>query len=77
MLNHCVFIKFLPEVSQMQRELLYQAIYDLRHQLPGWLNYLSGPNVTPEAGMDKGFEGVLVFDFADNESQKRRNATPD
>ncbi|MDH5353208.1 MAG: Dabb family protein [Gammaproteobacteria bacterium] len=65
MVKHCVFIKFLPEITEAQRESLYQAIYNLRHHLPGWQNFSFGSNVTPETGMDKGFNGGFIIDFAD------------
>lgn len=55
----------------MQREALYRAIHNLQHQLPGWLGVVSGANVTPEIGMDKGYTGGFIIDFID---ETARNA---
>lgn len=65
MLKHCVFIRFRPEVSDEQRAELYQGLKNLEPQLPGWLGFLAGANVTPEQGMDKGYNGGFIIDFAD------------
>ncbi len=71
MIKHCVFIKFAPDTSEDQRQLLYQAVHDLRHHLQGWLGFVAGANVSPEAGMDKGYNGGFIIDF---ESASARDA---
>ncbi|MGB1008455.1 MAG: Dabb family protein [Thiolinea sp.] len=65
MIKHCVFIRFKAEITENQRNTLYQSIHELRHHLPGWLNFVAGANVTIEAGMDKGFNGGFIIDLAD------------
>ncbi|MCP3686968.1 MAG: Dabb family protein [Gammaproteobacteria bacterium] len=69
MIKHCVFIKFSPNTSEHQRQLLYQAVRDLKHHLHGWLGFIAGANITPEAGMDKGYNGGFIIDF-ENESAR-------
>ncbi len=67
MIKHCVFIQFSPSISENQRQLLYRAVHDLKHHLRGWLGFVAGANITPEAGMDKGYNGGFIIDF-ENES---------
>lgn len=65
MLKHCVFIRFRPEVSEQERTNLYTALAVLETQILGWLGFVAGANVTPELGMDKGYNGGFIIDFAD------------
>ncbi|WP_298610960.1 Dabb family protein [uncultured Thiothrix sp.] len=65
MLKHCVFIRFRPEVSQKERIELYQGLQSLESQLSGWRGFLAGANITPEVGMDKGYNGGFMIDFVD------------
>ena len=66
MLKHCVFIRFKNTITSSQREALYEAIHNLRHHLPGWLDFSAGANITVEAGMDKGFNGGFIINLADH-----------
>ena len=63
MIKHCVFIKFSDMTSLQQRNELYRAIHNLRQHMSGWLGFVAGANVTPEPGMDKGFNGGFIIDF--------------
>ncbi len=65
MIKHCVFIQFRPEISQPERQALYQALAGLQAHLNGWLGFAAGANDTPEQGMDKGYDGGFIIDFAD------------
>ncbi len=67
MIKHCVFIKFCEDISEDQRQLIYKTVHDLKHHLHGWLGFVAGANVSPEAGMDKGYNGGFIIDF-ENES---------
>lgn len=77
MLKHCVFIRFRPEISAEQRAALYQALQSLESQLSGWLGFLAGVNVTPELGMDKGYNGGFIIDFADEAARDVYLQNPD
>ncbi len=77
MLKHCVFIRFRPEISTEQRVALYQALQSLESQLSGWLGFLAGANVTPELGMDKGYNGGFIIDFADEAARDAYLQNPD
>ncbi len=69
MIKHCVFIKFTASTSERQRQSIYRAVHDLQHHLCGWQGFVAGANITPEAGMDKGYNGGFIIDF-ENESAR-------
>lgn len=64
MIKHCVLIRFKSGISYEEQEKHYQAIHALRHHLPGWEGFVCGSNATLEQGMDKGFNGGFIIDFA-------------
>ncbi|HXV32085.1 MAG TPA: Dabb family protein [Sinorhizobium sp.] len=65
MIRHCVFIRFRAEVSQAERAAIFAEIAALKERLPGFLAVHIGANVSPEAGMDKGYSDGFIVDFAD------------
>lgn len=66
MIRHCVFIHFKPTISAAYKAELFNEIEALKAQLPGMLAVHVGVNVSPEAGMDKGFSDGFIVDFADS-----------
>lgn len=77
MLKHCVFIRFRPEVSDEQRVELYQGLQGLESQLAGWCGFVAGANITPEVGMDKGYNGGFMIDFIDEAARDTYLQNPD
>ena len=71
MIRHCVFIRFLPNVTDDVVTGLMREIADLGGHLPGIVKMHFGANVSPEAGMDKGFSRGFMIDF---ESESDRDA---
>lgn len=69
MIKHVVLIKFKAEVDADARQALYQTIADLEQFVEGWLGYAAGGNVSPEVGMDKGYNGGFIIDFKDEETR--------
>ncbi len=69
MIRHCVFIHFKPTISAAYRAELFNEIDALKDRLPGMLAVHIGVNVSPEAGMDKGFSDGFIVDFADSFSR--------
>ena len=63
MIRHCVFIRFRAEVPQSERDGIWSDIRALKAAVPGFLAVHVGANVSPEAGMDKGFSEGFVIDF--------------
>ena len=65
MIKHIVLIQFPDEVSDAQREAIYQSVENLKQYVTGWQGFVAGANVTPEVGMDKGYNGGFIIDFVD------------
>lgn len=68
MIRHCVLIKFKPDISESERQKLYAQIEALKEHLAGWQGFIAGANITPEIGMDKGYNGGFMIDFLDEKS---------
>ena len=68
MIRHCVFVRFRPEVSRNERDAILAEIAALK-RLSGILAVHLGANVSPEAGMDKGFTEGFIVDFKDAASR--------
>lgn len=71
MIRHCVFIRFRSDVSQAEKDGIWADIRALKAVGPGYLAAYVGNNVSPEAGMDKGFSEGFIIDF---ESSAARDA---
>ena len=65
MIRHIVLIQFPDTVSNAKRETIYQSVKNLQQYVTGWQGFVAGPNVTPEVGMDKGYNGGFIIDFVD------------
>lgn len=65
MIKHIVLVQFSDEISHTQREAIYQSVGGLKQYVPGWKGFIAGENLTPEVGMDKGYNGGFIIDFAD------------
>lgn len=69
MIRHCVFIRFRDDVPASERQACYDDLAKLCKRLPGALAFTSGANVSPEAGMDKGYTEGFILDFTDAEAR--------
>ncbi|CAN7607602.1 Dabb family protein [Phyllobacterium sp. LjRoot231] len=65
MIRHCVFLRFRDDVPSSDRQSISRDLETLCAKLPGALTIKSGPNVSPEEGMDKGFSEGFILDFSD------------
>jgi hypothetical protein len=77
MIRHCVFINFKPTISAAYKAELFDEIAALKSRLPGMLAVHIGVNVSPEAGMDKGFGDGFIVDFDDSFSRDAYLVDPD
>lgn len=68
MIRHCVLMKFKSDMSEAERQRLYAQIQALQNHLIGWQGFMAGANISPEAGMDKGYNGGFIIDFLDEKS---------
>ncbi len=65
MIRHCVFVRFKAANAPTVRAAIFAEIAALQGRLPGLLAVHLGANVSPEAGMDKGFADGFIVDFSD------------
>lgn len=63
MIRHCVFIRFKSTVPQAEIDVIFAEISALKTRLAGFLAAHIGANVSPEAGMDKGYARGFIVDF--------------
>ena len=63
MIKHIVLIQFADTVSEAEREAIYQSVENLKQYVTGWQGFVAGANVTPEVGIDKGYNGGFIIDF--------------
>ncbi len=63
MIRHCVFIRFKPSISAVEKAGIFADIAALKARVPGFLKVHIGVNVSPETGMDKGFSDGFIVDF--------------
>jgi len=64
MIQHCVWLRFRPEVSAQERSALFQALADLVGEVPGLRAVRFGRNARYE-DLDHGFADGFVADFDD------------
>jgi hypothetical protein len=76
MIRHCVFLRFRPEVTDGERRAMLGEIAALKGRLPGFLAVHIGANVSPEAGMDKGYRDGFIVDFRDAAARDTYLADP-
>lgn len=63
MIRHCVFIRFKADTTGAEKAAIFAEIAALKSKLPGFLAAHIGANVSPEAGMDKGYSDGFIVDF--------------
>lgn len=75
MIQHCVFIRFQPSVSQDERNALMAEISALVGVLPGLREVRFGPNAGFEA-LDHGYSHGFIAIFDDAEALLRYQKDP-
>ena len=69
MIKHIVLVQFRDTVGDDERDAIYRSLENLQHFIDGWRGFVAGANITPEVGMDKGYNGGFVIDFEDEASR--------
>jgi len=64
MIQHCVWLRFRPDVSAEQRHALFQELADLVGVIPGLRSVYSGANARFE-DLDHGFSDGFIATFDD------------
>lgn len=65
MIRHFVLVRFRPEITDVDKQAIYDALRDLRGHLSGILDFRAGPNVSVETDLIRGNHDAFYLDFAD------------
>jgi Stress responsive A/B Barrel Domain. len=76
MIRHIVLLRFRPEVTPEQRNVIYADLAALKAVIPGFLAMSYGSNVSPE-GKDRGFADGFSMDFVDEAARDAYLEHPD
>ena len=76
MIRHCVFAKFRPNVTDAEREAIFDGLRALQHKLDGVIAMGFSANVSPE-GHNKGFGHGFTMDFVDAAARNAYLVHPD
>ena len=63
-MRHIVIFKYKPEATNEQIEKVTKALGDLKHRIPGIVDFEHGVNDSPE-NKNHGFTHVYLFTFED------------
>lgn len=76
MIRHIVLLRFRPDVTADQRNVIYADLAALKSVIPGLLALSYGSNVSPE-GKDRGFSEGFSMDFVDEAARDAYLVHPD
>ncbi len=65
MIRHIVLVRFRGDVSPEEKESIFRELNGLRNHLEGILDFQSGPNISPETALLRGFNDGFWVDFRD------------
>ena len=66
--KHAVVVRLKPETPEEATRAILQALDDLRHTIPGLLDFSGGSYSSPE-GLNQGFTHGFIMTFADAASR--------
>lgn len=75
MIRHCVFLKFVAEVSNSDKDAIYQRLASLQSVVPGFERMVCGVNSSIER-LSQGFDDGFVIDFVDASARDAYLAHP-
>jgi len=64
-IRHIVLVRFRGDVSPEEKESIFRELNGLRNHLEGILDFQSGPNISPETALLRGFNDGFWVDFRD------------
>lgn len=67
MIRHVVLLKFRSDITDADKQAIYDRLDEVTKHLPGILSATFGPSVSTE-GHEKGFNDGFVIDFATQEA---------
>ena len=65
MIRHIVLVRFRDNVTTEEKDSIFRDLKGLRDHLDGILDFWSGPNVSPETALVRGFNDGFWVDFRD------------
>lgn len=65
MIRHLVFLKYPNRVSQETKDGIVRDLAALKSEVSGFVAFGSGPNISPEDSVVRGFLDMFWIDFAD------------
>ena len=77
MIRHMVHLRFLNELTDVNKAALFEGLAALRGHLHGILDFQHRPNISPETPVVHGFTEMFWFDFADAASRDAYLVDPD
>lgn len=66
MIRHLVFLKYQSSVSQDTKDGILHDLEALKTEVSGFLGFGSGPNISPEDDVVRGFLDMFWIDFEDS-----------
>jgi hypothetical protein len=69
MIRHLVFLKYQNAVSQDTKEGILRDLEALKAEVSGFVSFGSGPNISPENDVVRGFLDMFWIDFEDTASR--------
>jgi hypothetical protein len=65
MIRHLVFLKYRNSVSQDTKDGILRDLEALKTEVSGFINFVSGSNISPENDVVRGFLHMFWIDFED------------
>jgi hypothetical protein len=76
MIRHCVLVRFAAEVSDSDKNAIYQRLASLQSVVPGFERMVFGANSSAER-LSQGFDDGFVIEFVDASARDTYLAHPD
>ncbi len=76
MIRHCVLLRFAAEVSNSDKDAIYQRLASLQGVVPGFERIVCGVNSSVER-LSQGFDDGFVIEFVDTSARDTYLAHPD
>ena len=75
-IRHCVLLRFAAEVSNSDKNVIYQRLASLQSVVPGFERIVFGANSSAER-LSQGFDDGFVIEFVDASARDTYLAHPD
>jgi Stress responsive A/B Barrel Domain len=76
MIRHCVLLRFAAQVSNSDKDAIYQRLASLQSVVPGFERIVCGANSSAER-LSQGFDDGFVIEFVDASARDTYLAHPD